>query len=470
MIHLARGPIAFENEQTGDGRVISPGAIEWAELPLPFAILSSGDQHVDLVDGAPQIGNVDQVWRDGDAIWAEVSIDDENPDGAELVRRMTAGSASHGHRQGVSIDPDDWKVEVWADDGEDDELLMVASGRGPVLVAAAGDPDAGDDPDGRVLVMEDSVGDVLQRMTHLRIRGLTAVAIPAFAGAFIELVEAETEQPEDGAVPVMAAASALTAAVFAVPEPDIGATGQTDIYGMPVEELFVEQPDGRLAVPFTITADRRIFGHAARWGQCHIGYADACVTAPTSPSGYARFHHGQTRCGDGTVVATGPLTMGCDHAAAHLRAPEAIDHYAHQGLAFADVRATDGALGVWVSGVLRPDVTDDQIALIESSSLSGDWRGFGDDLDMIGCSLVNVPGFGIAREPVTASALTASSWFEDGHQQSLIAAGVVHRCSDCQRREQDAGEVLSLLRTIELRTRQFRSGAAQHALGRIRRQ
>lgn len=195
-------------------------------------------------------------------------------------------------------------------------------------------------------------------------------------------------------------------------------------------------------------------------------------------------------CDDGTRVATGTLTMGCDHAAAELRAPEARDHYAHQGLAFADVRATNGALGVWVSGVLRPDVTTEQLRLLRASSLSGDWRRIGAGLEFIGALAVNVPGFPIAREAVTAAGLeqlpaaqlTASAFLDDQVQTSLVAAGVVQRCPECQKRAMRArltpeaeaqanllpvGEVMDVLRKLELRTRHLGPAAAEHALRRI---
>jgi hypothetical protein len=218
------------------------------------------------------------------------------------------------------------------------------------------------------------------------------------------------------------------------------------------------------------------------------------VTAPASETGYAHFHHGSVRCDDGTSVATGPLTMGCDHAAVNLSTPGARDHYANTGLAFADVRATNGALGVWVSGVLRPGVTDDQVRILRASSLSGDWRkeqvGNTTNFEFIGALAVNVPGFPIVREALTAAgvgampqaAVTATGGFTDGVQTALTAAGIVHRCPTCQQQalaslgygppetpvSWEADETLRLLRTLEMRTRHLRGAAAEHAMGQIR--
>lgn len=500
-----RGPLVIENEQTGDGRVIASGALDWAPLPLPLAWLQQ-EQHGDLLPGAVQVGTIDTITREGDVVMGEGDLDDENPDGAELARRLDAGTASHGNRQGLSIDPDNWAMELLLrddGDGEDDVVIIAGAGALPESVtAAAGDPDPGEGGgDTHALLFTDDVDELLARFSRLRIRGVTACAVPAFAGAYMELVADATEpevdddqaddEPAEDEVVASATSPAIPAAPpaswFTIPEPDLGAEGQTEVYGMPAQELLVEQPDGGLAVPFTITDDGRVFGHAARFGQCHVGYPGTCVTAPESMAAYAHFHHGEVVCDDGSRVATGTLTMGTDHAAAELRAPDARDHYANSGLAFADVRATNGALGVWVSGVLRPDVTAEQLRLLRASSLSGDWRRIGNGLEFIGALAVNVPGFPIAREAVTAAGLeqlpaaqlTASAYLDDQVQTSLVAAGVVQRCPECQKRAMavranPAGEnhladpeLMELVRAIELRTRHLAPAAAEHALRRI---
>jgi hypothetical protein len=519
MARRFRGPLVTVNVQTGDGRVIADDAISVAPLPLPFAWLRDGDQHVGLTEVAPQVGIIESIERVGDDWVGEGLIDDEQPDGAELCRRMDAGLASHGARQLVSIDPDDWAVEIIAteSEGDDDGVLILASagtGTPPryARTAAAGDPDPGD---GGVLLFEDASDSILERYTRLRIRGATACAVSAFTEAWVELVadaaepaddepadpeEEPADPPADDEAEGSTTAAAIAPAavvrrppadVFAIPEPDLDTQGMVEVYGMPAQELLTEQPDGGLAVPFTIATrpdgTRAVFGHAARWEQCHIGYPGSCITAPESAAAYAHFHVGEVHCADGSRVATGTLTMGCDHAAAELRAPEARDHYAHSGLAFADVRASNGALGVWVAGVLRPDVTEQQLHVIRASSLSGDWRRIGAGLEFIGALAVNVPGFPIAREAVTAAglqqlplaALSASAYLDDGVQTSLVASGIVQRCPDCQRRamanrgQQPASsadpEVLDLLRKVELRTRHLAPAAAEHALTVLRR-
>jgi hypothetical protein len=497
-----RGPLAIEGTQTGDSRGLVPGALEWPDLPLPLAWLER-EQHGDLLDGGVQIGNIDTLSRVGSEAFGGGVIDDQIPEGAELIRRLEAGSAALGHRVGLSIDPDNWSVEIVDTTGEMEELLMVASGVGrlparrqrQMVTAGAGDPV----PTDGTVIYSDSAGDILERYTRLRIRGVTACAVAAFTGAYLELDgegAAEDEPaPEEEAETVTAAAllrtmSAPPRFAFELPEPEPGMHDDGDLYGMPVQELLVTQPDGGLGVPVTFTEREwgwQVFGHAARWGQCHIGYLDECVTAPPSNAAYAHYHVGAVECADGSSVSTGALTANCDHAAAHLLAPEARDHYAHSGMAFADVRATNGELGVWISGALRPSINDDQLRVLRASSLSGDWRRIGADLEFVAALAVNVPGFPIAREFVTASGLSmpraslaASAHVDNGQVMSLVASGVVQRCADCQRRAMSAGvraydvdprmdETLGLLRTLELRTRHLVPTAAEHALSVVKR-
>lgn len=508
-----RGTLVVEGVQTGDGRVIAAGALSWADLPLPFAWLRDGDQHINLTEVAPQVGVIETITRgEGGAIDATGLLDDDNPDGAELARRMDAGTASNGTRQLVSIDPDDWAVEIIAmdpDDSGEGDVLLAARGRGRVpLRAAAGDPD----PEGEgVLLLSDSSDSVIERYTRMRIRGVTACAVSAFTEAFIELEPADAAAPAEpdpeadpDAEPAVTAASLSTGvgattanggsrpavqllaprAAFFLPEPEPGAEDDGSVYGMPVQELLVEQPDGGLAVPFTVVERdgwRWCFGHAARFGQCHVGYP-GCVTAPESATSYAHFHHGHVLVEGGERVATGPLTVSTDHADAWLFAPDARDHYANTGLAFADVRASNGGLGVWVSGLVRAGVTDQQLAVVRASSLSGDWRDTGDpDLEFIGALAVNVPGFPIARQLAAAAgvalqpALTAATTgMVDGRQRSLVAAGVVQRCAECAQRaaasqaDDRLDQVLAIVQRLDLRTRGLRDDAARHALHAIR--
>lgn len=442
-----RGPVLIEGVQTGDGRVMAEGATSWADPPLPLGFLDR-EMHGDLVEGAVTIGTIDSLERVGNEILGTGSIDDEIPEGAEVIRRMDAGSAPGGARWGISVDPDDWEVEIIATEDDDGDVMILASGTGPLLAlrAAAGEEDPGEGGgDEGTTLFEDSADAVLLRFTRLRIRGATLVALPAFDGAFIELVAAGEPAPaEEASAAAVVAAVPLRppAAWFSMPEP---AEGDTRL---------VAQPSGARAVPLTITDEGQVFGHIAPWETCHRGYPGQCVSAPASEAAYAHFHVGEVVCDDGSALAAGALTVGCDHAAGPLLAPEARDHYAHSGMAWADVRASNGAHGVWACGALRPSVTAEQVRVLRASSLSGDWRRVpgGRGLELCAALAVNSPGFPIAREALAAGlgvmAPAPTIHLDAGVQASLVAAGVVTRCADCAERERAVEPIEALRRRV----------------------
>lgn len=212
----------------------------------------------------------------------------------------------------------------------------------------------------------------------------------------------DTPDSQDGAASSVTAAASVAVAsdVFARPEPEVGSP------------LLVEQYEPRTRVsgwaqPLSIDADGVVTGHLAWWGACHTGMP-GCQTAPPSPTGYAEFLLHPLACADGRTVNTGPLVVGCDHADLALFAPEARDHYAHAGLAWADVRIVDGQHGPWISGQVRPGLTDDQLVTLNASSISGDWRDLGRGLDLCAALTVSTPGF-VVRPAADGFAMAASA-------------------------------------------------------------
>lgn len=320
--------------------------------------------------------------------------------------------------------------------------------------------------------------------------GITGTPFPAFKNATIALDTAQVPAapiPAPPAVPVPApmAASVPVApprAWFFEPEPQEG------------DPRLVRQRDGSYACPLTVTADGQVYGHLARWGQCHVGFADACVTPPDSPDGYKHFHVGAVLCDDGSEVATGPLTVGADHARLRgVLAPDARDHYANTGLQWANIRVKDGEFGPWLAGAVRPGLTDEVLAVARASAPSGDWRPIDGHRELIGILSVPVPGFPVAR----ATALAAAAGLEhfapvrtqvdvvDGEVVALVAANIVSAtpCRTCGepditgtsadwQRVADAiaagfASVDRRLSVLDVRTRHLRSTARDTVLDRI---
>jgi len=184
-----------------------------------------------------------------------------------------------------------------------------------------------------------------------------------------------------------------------------------------------QDPELPMPTPVTVTREGRVFGHIAQWGVCHsglglsVGLDDSCTAAPNSPSNYAYYRTGVVDTDHGEVPV-GNLTMGIGHAGARLSANAAAAHYDNVDAVVADVVTGEDEFGIWFSGAMRPGLTDDQVRAFKASTLSGDWRMIGGELELVAALAVNVPGFPIPRLGLAASG---------GRQTALLAAGVIDR-------------------------------------------
>lgn len=245
--------LAFENEQTGDGRVFAPEALYWDDGPWPLQYCDSmGEGH----DGAELAGSIQELSRDGaripgsgnlymtqDAGWeAALLLDQDAPLGVSVdlddvdleVRAKTTGydagepsdeavasATTRIDRMSVMALPDGgWSlvasdVETVAS-GTDLVRSMggvhIVTGPGGTLTAAAalalvpelesvsaaaGDPDSAE---GELLETQ-TAGDFVARITRARVRGATLVAMPAYSRARI-VIDPLKPMGEDLAEPV----------------------------------------------------------------------------------------------------------------------------------------------------------------------------------------------------------------------------------------------------------------------------
>lgn len=166
------------------------------------------------------------------------------------------------------------------------------------------------------------------------------------------------------------------------------------------------------ATPLVVTEDGRVFGHLATWKQCHTGVGNRCVMAPRSATGYSFFKQGSVLTAEGDTVRVGKITLGTGHADKTYGVIPAVQHYDDTGVAVAVVNAGEDAHGVWVAGALIASVSEDRIAELRRSPLSGDWRRVNGNLELVAALAVNSPGFPILHEDGN-----------DGY--SLVAAGVL---------------------------------------------
>ncbi len=182
-------------------------------------------------------------------------------------------------------------------------------------------------------------------------------------------------------------------------------------------------PELTAPTPVTVTPEGRVFGHIAQWGVCHtglglsVGMNDSCTAAPHSASNYAYYRTGVVDTDNGEIPV-GNLTMGIGHAGDKVTSGGAIAHYDNVNAVVADVVTGEDEYGIWFSGAMRADLTDDQIRAFKGATLSGDWRRIGGELELVAALAVNVPGFPIPRLSLAASG---------GHVAALVAAGMVER-------------------------------------------
>jgi len=354
--------IAQEEVPTVDGRQFAAGAIKWRELPIPLTLNRSNTaegQHKTAVG----IGAITRIERQGNNIygWGYFSSDEAGQEARALIKEGTIS--------GVSADVGGVAVE---------ELEVE--------------------------------GGVRKLFTAGTIIGVTALLHASFNATKIAVDEGEDDTEDAEAEDTESVESdeedALTAAASRGWTPPDAAFGNPNLAG---------------PTPLTVTDDGRVYGHAAVWGSCHVGYRDRCVTPPRSRRGYQFFNTGEIVTASGKRVPVGRITANTNHASIELGAQPAKDHYDHTGFAAAYVQSGEDEHGIWFSGVLAPDATPAQIANLRAAGVSGDWRNIDGSLEMVGLLAVNTPGFPIPRAQASIVA---------GAQMSLVAAGIVDAMMD----------------------------------------
>ena len=499
-----RGPLAIEGQVTGDGREFAANALTWAELPVPLRWNKEDSHGGDPKTVAVNVGRIDKIWRDGSLIMGEGVLDLSDDDG-----RKVHGKILGKFLRGVSIDADsiaDADVEfVWPDDvnagtgeGDEDDLFemlfaqpekMIFHGgriRAATLVDIpafaeayialldeAGAIVAGGQPVGEAAVRSLTVQELGAVGTHntatsdtewdaganeTRIDSPLTVDKARAAYAWYDgATVTDGEMPKSAAkflhheinadgtagAANLAACSASIGALHgarggtSIPEADRrgvydhvaghlrdagqepepfralhAVTASGGVWKPPA--VWFSDPKLSLPTPITVTDDGRIYGHAAQWGVCHIGYDGVCVQAPHEDE-HPYYRTGEIVCADGTRVAVGQITVGTGHADTHLGANPSAEHYDNTGAAVADVSVGNDAHGIWVAGVVRPGVDPLRVYELQAAGqVSGDWRRIGGQLRLVGLLAVNVPGFPVPKMRARVAG---------GQVQALVAAG-----------------------------------------------
>lgn len=380
-----RAVLAVEGVDTSDGRFIEPDGLDWRDLPLSLGYQDTIPDGHNGHAGAVMSGRMDEIMRDDQHF-----IRAEGAFTADAEGQKAAAAVAAQKVRGVSVDV----AAV-----ETREELNIDSTTGEVLSA-------------RLVLVKGTI--------------MGAIVTPHQA---FEQATIETTGPM---VPMMAMAAS---AGDPLPPVDAGGKIVLSRFAQPL----LSGPTPLTVLPPDSYGVREVFGHVALWGQCHIGYQHTCKTAQPSASGYAYFHVGAIELDDGTDLPVGRLTVGGNHAGMRLNADQARKWYDDMTMVAAFIRCGEDEYGIWAHGILRFDITDDEIMLIKAGVPSVDCRTCNGNLDLVGVHQVSTPGFPIPRS------LVASAEIVDGEVVALIASGVPRdlRCED------DRGEVADRLALLE---------------------
>lgn len=270
-----KGPLAVEGIVTGDGREFAPDALTWADLPVPLRWNKEDSHGGEARTIAVNVGRIDKIWRDDNKIMGAGVLDLSDEDGRRVHAKIEGKFL-----RGVSIDADsiaDADVEfVWPEDvnagteegGEDDLFEMLFAQPEKVIYHGG------------------------------RIRAATLVDIPAFAEAYIALLD------EDGAV-VAGGHPVTEAELVELRVQELGAVGTHETATSDGE--WDEGPNSkRLDSPLTLAKVRAAYG----W------YDGAAEEGGELPKSAAKFLHHEINA-DGTVGAANLTACSASIGALH---------------------------------------------------------------------------------------------------------------------------------------------------------
>lgn len=174
-------------------------------------------------------------------------------------------------------------------------------------------------------------------------------------------------------------------------------------------------PEAERPTPLTFERSGKVYGHIALWGSCHRGFLNGalaeCVQAPRSNTSYSHFHLGALETQEGTDVRVGKVTYDTGHAPLTANLQAAARHYDDTGSVGAFVRARDSALGIWVSGAVRSDLSPEGFRDLRANPPSGDWRTpqSRSGLEMVATLAVPVPGLPVMPQLALAASVSGEN-------------------------------------------------------------
>lgn len=351
--------ICQEGVPTSDNRQVAQGACDWRD-PQPLkpnhytdevAGVIEGIGRVDTVTGLTTENIADRIGTSGDYIVGLVRFDLGYDDSGNLLNpaacgREIARMAQGGFLTGASIEPGanaEYEFECIELDPDDPEwcLNYQTTMTKATIIATAMTPTQALDEAGIV-----DVGDAPQTA-----EAITASALERARWWNNPAVQTLRQ-------PIVASAVATM--------PDVP----------PHAAFFMPEADGYQDL---IVDGWKVYGHVAPPDVCHVGIKQYCQTCPTSQTGYDAFHQLPLRTDDGLLkvglLCTDRLHTDLQHSDGSWVTGDEARRIAYEnpGARAAYLRAIDGKHGLWVSGVLHPNVSPEQLARLEATPVSGEW-------------------------------------------------------------------------------------------------
>lgn len=370
---------AFDDSATDDGRHVSE--FTWRD---GHHALKAG--HV-LGSPGSVIGHVEKYQKINGVVWAK-GVYYNTPLGVQAAQMAQSGSL-----MGVSAEPGSLG-EVWRDDNPDNE-------EGPVW-----------------------------RFEEYEIGALSQVDIPAFVGAgMVEITLAEPDE-ETALVASAAADEAVVDEAERIvresEESDFGfnfiptyddddsltASASSRRIRYPMESFFLPEPP--VPMKLTLWDDGSFAGHLAMWDSCHIGYTQYCKKPPRSKTRYQIAQQGSVLLEGGQDLRVARMSLGSGHAPGRLSPKATADFYEREAQCVGHSIITNGELGIWISGHANRHADDSLVDRFGSAAISGDWRRFRRNLELVAVLSVNTPGYTIPDVRAFEAAKV---------ETSLVAAG-----------------------------------------------
>lgn len=241
----------------------------------------------------------------------------------------------------------------------------------------------------------------------------TIVATPAFANAHAVLDDELTASLLADPMEELVASFTAVEFRFEVTEVESRALEVTaDGAGRPAfEDFYAPEPDKPQKI--IVSEHLTVSGHLALWNTCHDGVLGKCTTVPRPSDNYTSFNKPGVLTDRG-IVQTGPIFAYGGHRPGK-GAPTLDEAYGGIENAWADVRIVEGRFGPWLSGRVRPGVSDETVYAARASRISGHWVGG----RLKAIVSVNAEGFDVPGDELAASMAFSVT---DGEVSELWAA------------------------------------------------